>query len=208
LFKHTLYLPTFAGEAKKLVWEDLVPIHLQKDDPLAELAVEEQDEINWIIYLYENLPAEVDPENQKFHDELANGIIVFREKGINLDEVIARRDKLNNTVVTELNNVEVSLAGYLLPLEMKEQVATEFLLVPYVGACIHVPPPLNQIVYVRTRDKKGYSSEKLFNPVLVRGTMHSKSTVKDLYLTDGTSDITIGYSLDAVNIEPYEGYEQ
>ena len=38
----------------------------------------------------------------------------------------------------------------MVPLEDDLDVVTEFLLVPYAGACIHVPPPPpNQIVYVK-----------------------------------------------------------
>jgi hypothetical protein len=39
--------------------------------------------------------------------------------------------------------------GYMIPLEDNLEEVTEFLLVPYPGACIHVPPPPpNQIVHV------------------------------------------------------------
>jgi uncharacterized protein len=42
----------------------------------------------------------------------------------------------------------VKIAGYMVPLDDGFQEASEFLLVPTAGACIHTPPPPgNQIVY-------------------------------------------------------------
>lgn len=47
-----------------------------------------------------------------------------------------------------LNGAEVRLAGFVVPLERDGDALREFLPVPYFGACIHVPPPANQIVHV------------------------------------------------------------
>jgi len=48
-----------------------------------------------------------------------------------------------------LNGAEVRIAGFVVPLEREGNALREFLLVPYFGACIHVPPPpANQIVHV------------------------------------------------------------
>mgnify|MGYP005712412571 CR=1 FL=1 len=47
-----------------------------------------------------------------------------------------------------LEDKEVKLPGYVIPLEYYGREINTFLLVPYIGACIHVPPPPpNQIVY-------------------------------------------------------------
>jgi uncharacterized protein len=50
----------------------------------------------------------------------------------------------------ELDGAGVRLPGYVVPLEQANGEVSEFLLVPYFGACIHSPPPpANQIVHVR-----------------------------------------------------------
>ena len=52
--------------------------------------------------------------------------------------------------VRQLQGKRVSIPGFMVPLEDDAQEVTEFLLVPYAGACIHVPPPPpNQMVYVQ-----------------------------------------------------------
>lgn len=53
-------------------------------------------------------------------------------------------------VVGALDGAEVRLAGYVVPLRVEKTGLREFLLVPYLGACIHSPPPAaNQIVRCR-----------------------------------------------------------
>ena len=53
----------------------------------------------------------------------------------------------------DLDGARVALSGYMTPLEFDARETRAFLLVPYVGACIHVPaPPPNQIVLVETEE--------------------------------------------------------
>lgn len=199
----------FAANVKELVWEDLVPKKLLEANPMGKLSLEEQDTVFWVLYLMENLPKEITSENERLHEELNNSKEALEKKGVNFKDIVAWIDRLNSSVVAELNNTEVSLAGYLLPLEMNKQAITEFLLVPYVGACIHVPPPpMNQIVYVKLESDKGYRNKKPFDPVVVRGIMHSKASTKSLFLVDGTSDIDIGYTMEGLHVEPHMEYQQ
>jgi hypothetical protein len=60
------------------------------------------------------------------------------------------RQEWNNAPANQaLDNTEVRLPGFVVPLEREGTALKEFLLVPYFGACIHVPPPpANQIVHV------------------------------------------------------------
>jgi hypothetical protein len=53
-------------------------------------------------------------------------------------------------VVAELNGVRARIPGYLVPVSMHATRASDALLVPYFGACIHTPPPpSNQVVLVQ-----------------------------------------------------------
>ena len=118
---------------------------------------------------------------------------------------MAKRKKLQTAIVEELNGQQVRIPGYFLPLEVSTTNVTEFLLVPYIGACIHVPPPPpNQIIYVKLGQNKGYKSKNLYEPVWVTGIIAAKSMVRDLYLVDGSAGVDIGYSMQANRIEPYK----
>ena len=82
--------------------------------------------------------------------------------------------------VKALDGVDVRISGYIVPLEDGMDQATEFLLVPTNGACIHMPPPPpNQIVHVKMGSGK---KAKIFfgNAVWVEGKM-TLSTVKSPY---------------------------
>lgn len=99
-------------------------------------------------------------------------------------------------VVKELDGKRVKLPGFVVPLEHDGEKVSEFLLVPYYGACIHVPPPpANQTVYVVT-EKGDRAQRKLFDTVWVTGTMNAKWT--------GNVVGDSGYTLQASEITPYE----
>ena len=75
-----------------------------------------------------------------------------------------------------LDGKRVVIAAFIVPLEDDMQQADEFLLVPYFGACIHVPPPpANQIVYVTT--EKPYPIEELFDAVHVTGSADTHDAI-------------------------------
>ena len=171
---------------------------------MAGLSDEEVGFIEWIIYLREFLPEEVVPENQEFYDEMNEALPELLEKGIDVDKIIAQRQYRNSAVNENLDGKEIKLAGYLLPLDWSGKAITDFLLVPYVGACIHAPPPpQNQIVHAVTATPTAYKIEELFKPVFVIGTLKIQSLSKELFLVDGSSDIQIGYSMSVDKLEEY-----
>jgi hypothetical protein len=95
-------------------------------------------------------------------------------------------------VVESLDGKRVHIGGYVVPLDFDATTIKEFLLVPFVGACIHVPPPpANQIVYVKS--EKGFQVQGMFDPVYVTGTLKVSMT------STGLADA--GYSLEADKIE-------
>jgi hypothetical protein len=95
-------------------------------------------------------------------------------------------------VVTELDGKRVHIGGYVVPLDFEATTVKEFLLVPFVGACIHVPPPPpNQIIYVKAA--KGFDVAGSFDPVYVTGTLKVASQYTGLAET--------GYTIDADKVE-------
>lgn len=88
----------------------------------------------------------------------------------------------------ELNGTKVKIPGFVIPLEGDDRVLTEFLLVPYFGACVHVPPPpANQIIYVKF--KQGVPVQELWDVIYVIGTLKTELLHHDLadtaYIIDG-----------------------
>jgi hypothetical protein len=66
------------------------------------------------------------------------------------------------------------------PLESNEQQrVTQFFIVPYFGACLHLPPPPpNQIIYVEYSD--GLELTTLYDPYWFEGTLVIDHTQKEL----------------------------
>ncbi len=81
-------------------------------------------------------------------------------------------DPRHFAIVPELDGINVRLPGFLIPLEFDGTGGTEFLLVPFVGACIHVPPPPpNQMVHALA--DRPHNIAGLFEPVYAVGTLHA-----------------------------------
>ena len=56
-------------------------------------------------------------------------------------------------IIDRLQTVTVKTAGFMVPLEDQLENVSEFLLVPYEGACIHTPPPPpNQMIHVKMKN--------------------------------------------------------
>ena len=108
----------------------------------------------------------------------------------------ARTSATPPSVVESLGGKRVHIGGYVVPLNFDSTRVTDFLLVPFVGACIHVPPPpANQIIYVKV--EKGFDVQGTFDPVWVTGTLKVTPTFT------GLADA--GYSLEAEKVEPRPG---
>jgi hypothetical protein len=96
--------------------------------------------------------------------------------------------------VPAMHGAAIRLPGFVVPLEQTREGITEFLLVPYHGACIHTPPPpANQIVHVRTREP--VRDIRSMSAVWVSGVL---STVRK----DSGMGVS-GYALELARIEPY-----
>ncbi|MHA6491895.1 DUF3299 domain-containing protein [Pseudomonas borbori] len=82
--------------------------------------------------------------------------------------------------VAEFDGKLIRLGGYPVPLETDSAGrSTLFFLVPYPGACIHVPPPPpNQLVLVRY--PKGIELEDIYAPLWVSGTLRVEQVSNEL----------------------------
>ena len=96
----------------------------------------------------------------------------------------------------DLNNKIVSVPGFMVPLEDDADQVTEFLLVPFAGACIHVPPPPpNQMIYVKLR-RNQKATMSFTDPIVVVGQLHV-ATVQSPY-----GDVS--FNMDGDTVRPYD----
>ncbi|RUO75163.1 DUF3299 domain-containing protein [Idiomarina seosinensis] len=106
-----------------------------------------------------------------------------------------RQTNLDAPVVEELNGKKIRIPGYIVQLEGNADAVTEFLLVPYFGACIHVPPPPpNQIIHVTFEE--GVPYEHTYDAVWIEGVIETQRTEGEIAVT--------GYSMAADSVEVYQ----
>ena len=136
-------------------------------------------------------------------------IKLMKDKGINTNQAALQdgdpkamavmqqlREVFDNAPTEpQLDNTRIRLPGYLVPLEEVAAGHTEFLLVPYFGACIHTPPPpANQIVLVvPAKPVPGFRS---MDTVWVSGVLKTTRTNSAMGAT--------GYRLEATLVEKYK----
>lgn len=100
-------------------------------------------------------------------------------------------------VVTALDGLQVRLPGFVIPLDLEGERVSQFLLVPFYGACIHVPPPpANQTVRV-IAPAGGTDIRQPFETVWVTGRLQAQRVDTDL--------AKAGYTLTATEVSPYNG---
>jgi len=98
-------------------------------------------------------------------------------------------------VVNEMDGRMVSIPGFVVPLDSPGGKVRHFFLVPYYGACIHVPPPpSNQIIDVHF--EPGTDDDNLYDAILVSGRLTTETYSHEM----GTA----GYRLEAYSIQPFE----
>ena len=144
----------------------------------------EPRELDWPALIPEGAPV-IPPQLTPLHDmsQLSNALS-------------AESAPPDAPVVKSLDGQQVKLPGYIVPLEVSEEGrTTEFLLVPYYGACIHVPPPPpNQIVHIFS--EMGVRVEDLYQPYWIEGKMQVRASSSEL--------ADAGYQMEAEKIYAYE----
>jgi uncharacterized protein len=85
-----------------------------------------------------------------------------------MDKLMQLRN--NAPLVPAMQGQLVRLSGFMVPVTKVKQDVTEFLLVPYFGACIHTPPPPSNMVLFITPDKP-YKGGVAMETVTIAGTL-------------------------------------
>ncbi len=181
-------VPAYADPTRELNWADLVP----------KTARAAKKQLKTFFgpprgAAAESKPAYLDSYDIRSRPEDIAGAPPPRlPEGKFMSRPVKRNGSSPPELKTELDGKNVKIGGYVVPLDFTATKVTEFLLVPFVGACIHVPPPpANQIVYVKA--KNGFTVKGEFDPVYVTGKMSAKITPTGLAET--------GYTIQADTVE-------
>jgi len=114
----------------------------------------------------------------------------------------------NAPTIPALNGQRVKIAGFVVPLDVNKKKVKEFLLVPYFGACIHVPPPpSNQVVHaVNSKIEDKQQNEFLKSAALIQGPITIVGILETV--SSNTSMGSAGYKIQVETIEKYKEPEK
>lgn len=131
--------------------------------------------------------AKYEPEIAKLQHGAEGAVELYQKMQAEFDNAPANKS---------LAKKEVSIPGFIAPLEQRNGIITEFLLVPYFGACIHLPaPPANQTVYVKTARDYGIKIDDAYQPIWVSG---------EILIEDESTEIgAASYQIHEALISPY-----
>ncbi|MDW4550711.1 DUF3299 domain-containing protein [Defluviimonas sp. D31] len=190
----------------ELNWDMLAPAPEPYDNPFADLSVDQMRDLRTVLKAQ---AAAGDNPASTLPEEAAAARARLDEQGLDVEWLFQQREiimekRLAASVSTVPEHVgqNVRIPGYLLPLEIQDGKATEFLLVPTVGACIHTPPPPpNQMVYVTY--PQGVAVSGLYTPVWINGTLEADLRTEQVTYSDGKSNVEVSYVMQADLVEAY-----
>lgn len=130
--------------------------------------------------------------NQKLYQAIRSRKVRDYER-----EAAPLRRQLRAGVVEQLDGQAVRLPGYAVPLDYaSDGTSRAFLLVPFYGACLHVPaPPANQIVLVNAETPVRLDDPQ--QPIWVEGTLRIDHSTSSL--------ASVSYTLALKRSSPFEG---
>ena len=94
---------------------------------------------------------------------------------------------------------EIELAGFLLPVDYEGDKVYQFMLLPWAGACSHMPPPPPEQVVLVTPEKP-IRIERTYEPVSVSGRLRKAHDISQLFILDGVVRVESGYRLRAASV--------
>lgn len=206
----SLSAQTVSGPLKSTVvgWDDLrPPTNPDFVDPYAHLTSRQLIDLaalSRIEFDTRDGIGDVDTEKgQRLRQKLA-------EQGLDVDLLLSKVEGVTahytqqaTDTNPQLDRTSVKLLGYVLPLTQTQDRVVDFLLVPFIGACVHVPPPPpNQLVYVKPDD--ALDDINLFDQVWLEGTMYPEASSHEFFRVDGEQQVDVSYGIDVASITRYQ----
>jgi len=169
--------------------------------PAVSADAQSYEEIDWTELMpAEDLSALLN--RPAFLDDIADGsaqdsLDNFQQRQLEDEQAQQYQAALSSTrVIQGFDGKAIRIPGFIVPLAQNEdKEVTRFFIVPYFGACLHMPPPPpNQILYVES--EQGITLENLYDPYWFEGIVSIEQKVDAM----GTS----AYSLSLDNYALYE----
>ena len=166
----------------------------------AEGTSQKYETVEWIDLLpKDDLEALLNPPEYvtNIEENSAEDVISSQLRGDTSNTKADRYQQALNSsrIVSKMNGSAIRIPGFIVPLDFSDkQTITQFFLVPWFGACIHLPPPPpNQIIL--TNYPKGLKLESLYEPFWISGVLKTSLVENEL--------ASAAYVLEMNAYEPY-----
>ncbi|SHJ79210.1 ABC-type nickel/cobalt efflux system, permease component RcnA [Rubritalea squalenifaciens DSM 18772] len=195
---------------KETSWEQLLPESEEPfDDPFAKLSEEQLLDLSRVARFRRLREKDAIPSDGATAKQVETIIAEFAEVGIDVDWILSQRERVTRRRERRMTQVDESLVGqeiripgYMLPLRSDESGIMEFLLVPWVGACVHTPPPPpNQMIHVTVPG--GTKDRGRFAALWLEGKLELKPEEYDLFLVDGSARVKVSFSMTTDRLSDY-----
>lgn len=147
-----------------------------KTEEYKELPQSAFEKVEWIDLMpKDNLDALMNPpsyisdvEEGSFEDQISNEL---QNTIATANDDRYQQAMISTEIIPEMDGKPIQIPGFIVPLEFSDdQTVTEFFLVPFFGACIHVPPPPpNQVIFVKA--PQGLELKALYDPFWISGVL-------------------------------------
>jgi ABC-type nickel/cobalt efflux system permease component RcnA len=204
--------PATADEGTLVHWDALAPSVEPFEDPFLEMSIEQKSDLRDVLLSRE--AAAKGHTEPALSGRASEALKRLNAAGLDADYLLEqrlvvmehRREEATG-VTSDFLGGDVLIDGFVLPLSWEGEQVVEFLLVPWVGACIHTPPPPpNQIIHVDFPD--GLELSKRFEAVRLSGTLQHEAAEHELFLIDGSRTIPASYTLRGAAISGTPGAVQ
>ncbi|MEM7744970.1 MAG: DUF3299 domain-containing protein [Pseudomonadota bacterium] len=201
--------PAWAEPLRTLGWETLAQDPKPMADPLAGLDMWARDDLRFAAGVLAEVEAGRMSRDSAEYKAATAVLDAMRDNGLDVDRLIvalAEREAAITAQTTAVNSAldgeMVRLPGYALPLSVSTDGVMEFLLVPFVGACIHYPPPPpNQVIRVLAETPQRFADR--YETVWLTGRLRAVTSSSDLDYVDGQARVPTAWTMEIVRVEPY-----
>lgn len=185
-----LVVTTPAAAIDRLDWESLRPAAAPVDNPFERLTPQQTE---WIteIALGRLMQARGRPVSAEAAARQAALAATLAAEGLDAEQLLRQRDALiaqrraaAQAPVPAVAGREVRLVGHLVPASADGATVTDWLFVPWAGACSHTALPANQIVRIPAKDL-AEADRHGTQPLVLTGRIDVHEQESQLRLVDG-----------------------
>ena len=95
------------------------------------------------------------------------------------------------------------VSGVVLPVDHDEDQVYRFVLVPWAGACSHMPaPPADQVILVTPEIP--FTLAEIYQPVTVTGIVRERHEISQLFILDGVARVESGFVMSVARIRLHD----